>query len=618
MQASVHEHLAARMSAETNSSPLWRDLAQVLAHLQPRRKWQLLGVAALMILGAVAEVASLGAVVPFLALLADPSVATRNLVLGSVIERLRPWVGSDLVAGAAGLFVVFAVAAATIRLALARTSQRLIFSIGAEIGTDVYRRTLHQPYSTHVLRNSSEILAGITKVHLLVEGVLNPALQGAVSVLISLAIVGMLIAIDPFIALLAGGCFSALYLATTVVTRGKLAKNGSVIAGNENKKVQAIQEGLGAIRDIIIESNHDVYVARFSRLDREQRTAQANVAFLSVAPKYVIEALGMIFIVLIALATTRPGASGLSSTLPVLGALAIGAQKMLPHLQQVYQGWSHVNGNRTAMRHVLRLLEQPMPLELGVPSMLLKRGTVRGNEPLISLRHVGFRYAATDAPALNDVNLEIREGTCVGIVGRTGSGKTTLIDLILGLLAPTGGDLLVRGQALTDANRREWQSEIAHVPQHIYLADASIGENIAFGVPLHQIDWVRLRESARTAQLLAFVEGLPQQFDTAVGERGVRLSGGQRQRIGLARALYKNASVLVLDEATSALDEKTESAVLSALAESAPSKTILMITHRKSTLHMCDCLIHIEHGTARCEAGHAGPVHVAVAGRAGF
>jgi ATP-binding cassette subfamily B protein len=281
------------------------------------------------------------------------------------------------------------------------------------------------------------------------------------------------------------------------------------------------------------------------------------------------------------------------AVIPLLGALALGAQRLLPVLQQVYANWTSLKGFNADLVGVLALLNQQMPPQVQVAEPLSLREDIR-------LEGVHFRYGPEQPEVLRGLDLEIRRGERIGLIGSTGSGKSTTVDLLMGLLAPTAGRVLVDGVDLHDPAHPErlaaWRASIAHVPQSIYLADSSIAENIAFGVPRQQIDLVRLQQAATHAQIASFIDASPDGFDTFVGERGIRLSGGQRQRIGIARALYKQAQVLVFDEATSALDTGTEEAVMTAMNVLSQSLTLIMIAHRLSTVQDCDRVILLAEG----------------------
>ena len=277
----------------------------------------------------------------------------------------------------------------------------------------------------------------------------------------------------------------------------------------------------------------------------------------------------------------------------MLGAFAVGAQRLLPMVQQVYASWSQVTGSRVALQEVIDSLGPP-----GEEIVLPRPDSV---EPLpfrhtIRLEGVNYRYPSGEADAIVDVDLEIPRGSRIGLIGKSGSGKSTLVDLLMGLIQPATGRMLVDGQRLNAELEPRWQRQVAHVPQAIFLADMSVASNIAFGRPAGTIDLERVREAARDAELDDFIRSLPKGYDTQIGERGVRLSGGQRQRLGIARALYKRASLLVLDEATSALDDATESSVIGSIAALSSDLSIVMIAHRVTTLQSCDEIYEMRDG----------------------
>lgn len=574
---------------------LGKNLVRLFAHISQRRRWQLGGLLILMIVGAIAEMATLGAVVPFLALLADPRVAANYPLMQNALSLFGGSPESALLSSAI-LFGIIAVGAGLVRMLLMWVSLRISFGLGADIGGEVYRRTLYQPYSWHVSRNSSEILAGIDKVNTVVGEIISPLTQGAVAFALSVAILIMLIVINPQTALVAGVGFSVLYGVTTLTLNRLLVRNSKIVSENITHRVQAVLEGVGGIRDVLLDGTQPIYHRRFANFDYAMRRGQATKNLIGASPRYIIEASGMVLIVTLAywLAGSQDQLSG---AIPVLGALAIGAQKLLPQMQLVYYSWSSISGSRNQLDDVLELLDSPIPPEYATPLAVATtlKGHLETNSgiPLIALRNISFRYKPEAPEILSKINLEIHRGKRVGFIGKTGSGKSTLIDLIMGLLDPTAGQIEIDGQTLTERNRRVWQLRIAHVPQSIYLSDSSIAENIAFGLPATQIDFARVKLSAAKAQLADFIEALPEQYETQVGERGVRLSGGQRQRIGLARALYKQADVLFLDEATSALDDTTEKSVMAAINSLGNELTVLMIAHRVSTLHDCDQIVEL-------------------------
>lgn len=582
---------------------LTSSLVSLFSHLPRRRLWQLMGLLFLMFGSAFAEMATLGSVVPFLALLADPTVANKYPLLETVFS----WFGAEdgnVLLSAGLIFCVFTINAAMIRMFMMWSSMRFSYGLGADIGGEVYRSTLYQPYSWHVLQNSSEVLTGIDKVNSVVNGILTPLIQGIVAFAMVIGILVMLVIIDWQTAVIAGVGLTMMYAITTVALASKVKSNSQIISRNMSCRVQALQEGLGGIRDVLLDGTQPVYHLRFSEFDYAVRRAQASNVVISVLPKYMIEAAGMVLIVVIAY-WLSPRQGGLTGAVPVLGALAIGAQKLMPQMQLIYMAWSSVNGSRNQLEDVLKFLNNPFVRETSQEisrinhiknnaKKLQKVNTHNSHKPLIALRNVGFRYKLDTPNVLNNIDLEIYQSSRVGLIGKTGSGKSTLIDLIMALLKPTSGQIEIDGNVLNEHNYRAWQLRIAHVPQAIYLSDATIAENIAFGIPKGQIDMSRVKTASLKAQLSDFIENLPLKYLTDVGERGVRLSGGQRQRIGLARALYKQVDVLVLDEATSALDDVTEKSVMAAIKALGNELTVIMIAHRLTTLRDCDLVVHLD------------------------
>jgi ABC-type multidrug transport system fused ATPase/permease subunit len=565
-------------------------LRRLWQHLTVRRRRQMLLLAVMILLAGLAEIVSLGAVVPFLGILTSPA---RVMSHPSVAHFMRSWgIASPerLVLPFAAAFSLAAILAAAFRMLVLWISTRIAFSAGADLSLEVYRRTLYQPYWVHVASNSSEVISGITGKIADTVYVVSNLLTLSSSAIVMLFIVATLFAIDPLVASIAivgfGGCYGLI----TAMTRHRLRRAGQRISYEHTQVIKAIQEGLGGIRDVLLDGTQPVYSAIYRKADRSLRLAQGDVAFVGGSPRFVMEALGMVLIAGLAYGVSRR-AGGVAGALPTLGALALGAQRLLPLMQQAYSGWANVIGCQASLKEVLGLLDRPIAPELlsPMPKPLAFSREVR-------FSNVRFRYAPNGPWVLDDFNLTIPKGTRIGLVGSTGAGKSTALDLLMGLLMPTQGELLVDGEPVVGGRIRAWQNTIAHVPQSIFLADASLRENIAFGVPQSAIDLDRVKQAARRAQIAEFIESSPEGYDARVGERGIRLSGGQRQRIGIARALYKQASVLIFDEATSALDNATEQAVMDAIELLDRDLTILLIAHRLSTVRRCDCIVELGGG----------------------
>ena len=533
---------------------------------------------------------SLGAVLPFIGVLAAPELVLQYPFISEVAESWGIEAPEQLVLPLTVLFAVAALFAGIMRILVSWLSTRLTFATGAELSIEVYRRTLYQPYSVHVARSSSETISGITgKVGHTTLGVVLPLLTLISSSVLLVAIMTTLLIIDPVVASAATLGFGLSYAAITWLSRRRLSRNSTLIASEHTHVVKALQEGLGGIRDVLLHGLQPVYCEVYRHADRRWRLAQGENVFIAQSPKFVMEAVGMVLIACLALALSRqPG--GLAAALPVLGALALGAQRLLPVMQQGYNAWATIVGSQASFDDTVTLLDQPVAAELTrpVPRPLAFSSTIR-------FENVSFSYDA-GPEVLTDVELEIPKGARVGFVGGTGSGKSTLMDLLMGLLRPTSGAIVIDGEHLNQDRVRAWQQAIAHVPQNIFLADATLAQNVALGVPAEDIDYERVRVAASQAQIADFISEKAKGYEEIVGEQGVRLSGGQRQRIGIARALYRRASCLVLDEATSALDNATEQSVIEAIKGLDRELTVLMIAHRLSTVQHCDTIVELHNG----------------------
>ena len=422
----------------------------------------------------------------------------------------------------------------------------------------------------------------------MIGAVLMPVLTIISSIFLMVGIMTTLIVIDPTIALSSFVGFGLLYWSIVKFTKNHVRQNSTCIANESTQVIKHLQEGLGGIRDVLLDNTQQYYCRVYRKADLSLRHAQGNNFFIAGSPRYVMEPIGMILIAIMAYSMTQRS-DGLNGVVPVLGALALGAQRLLPALQQSYSAVINIKGEQQSMYDVLDLLEQPLPDMAAVSTPLDFKEEIR-------MENLGFRYEGGTPWVLRNINLTIPKGSRMGFIGTTGSGKSTLLDIVMGLLLPSEGNLVVDGQQLTGENRTGWQAHVAHVPQHIYLSDSTIEENIAFGVEKGKIDTERVKRAAQQAQISSSIEEWPDKYQTFVGERGVRLSGGQRQRIGIARALYKEANVIIFDEATSALDHKTESKFMKAVESLGMDLTILIVAHRLTTLAKCDQVIEIGEG----------------------
>ena len=576
------------------NQPIIQLLRRLWHHISQRRRHQFGLLLVLMILASFAEILSIGAVLPFLGMLTAPARVFVHPIAQPFVQALGLTEPKQLLLPLTAAFGLAAILAGAMRLVLLWASTRLSFATGADLSISIYRRTLYQPYAVHVARNSSEVINGIsTKANGVIYSIIVPTLTLISSSIMLSTILIALLAVDPVIAVSAFGGFGAIYGCIIRLTRKQLSIDSLRMARESSQVIKSLQEGLGGIRDVLIDGSQAAYCEIYRNADQPLRRAQGNSVFIGQSPRYAMEALGMLLIAVLAYSMAQQS-TGIGNAIPVLGALALGAQRLLPMLQQAYGSWTSIQGSHASLQDTLDLLDQPLPDYVDQPA----------TKPLpfqqqISLKQLSFRYSPQTPWVLKNLSITIVKGSRVGFIGVTGSGKSTLLDIVMGLLQPTIGEIEIDGQPITPGCHRAWQAHIAHVPQAIFLADSTIEENIAFGVPNDQIDHDRVHQAAQQAQMADIIETWPKQYQTFVGERGIRLSGGQRQRIGIARALYKQADVIIFDEATSSLDNNTEQAVMQAIEGLGEDITVLVIAHRLTTLENCTQIVELGNGGIR-------------------
>ena len=544
-----------------------------------------------MVLASMLEVMTIGAVIPFIGILSNPSNFFEKDQVDFFINIFGLKNSENLILIFSIIFCLLAFFSGAVRLYLLYSITRISFLTSADLSVDIYQRVLSQPYAIHVNRSSSEVIDGIaSKANAVTTSAILPVVNLLTAGMIFLTIVAALLYMEPILASIAIILFSTLYFLVIKFTKKQLAFNSHVIANQSPRVIRSLQEGLGGIREILISGSQNYYCEIYRSADLKLKGALGSNQFISAGPRYAIESFGIIFIGLIAYFLTKTS-SGFLGALPALGVLALGAQRILPNLQQIYGSWTSMKGAEVSLGEVLDLLDQPK-LNYGYQDL-----TRISFAKKIELSEVSFFYGNNDKIVLKNINLTINKGEKVGFIGVTGSGKSTLLDIIMGLFHPASGSISIDGIKLTEKNYRNWQLRISHVPQTIFMSDASVLENIAFGISLDQIDLNRAVYAAKLAQLHDVVMRMSDGYNTQIGEMGVRLSGGQRQRVGIARALYKESDVLILDEATSALDDYTEKAVVSGLDAEMGKKTILMIAHRISSLKNCDVIYEVQDGS---------------------
>ena len=571
---------------------LVKELKDLFSYLSHRRRVQFGLLIILMLLSSLSEMISLGAIFPFLSAISNPERLLNNPRLQSIFALFQIGTPKQLITSLAVGFVIAIFLANGLRLLTLNVRTRFAAALGADVSNQIYMKTLRQPYSFHVMHNSSDLMQTVTgDTGKLTNQILMPTITFVNNAFLVPSLIGALFLIDAKIALIAavflGSCYTIIYR-----TRQNLLKrNSKIISQAGKRRIKTVQEAIGGIRDVLLSHSQDFFEKSYCKSENALRQATATNAVISQSPTFVLEAIALSSIALLALILGRNG--DFSQAIPVLGSLALGAKRLLPALQELFSCVAKVQGSRASLTRVLVALQRPVKTLVHTDSVT----TPLPLEKEIRLDGIWFRYGEDTDWVLRDLNLTIAAKTTVAFVGSTGSGKSTTADLILGLLQPQKGRILVDDLPLEgDERLYQWQKNIAHVPQSIFLSDGSIADNIAFGIPSQQIDFEQVRKAARLAQIEEFIEGLPAKYETYVGERGIRLSGGQKQRIGIARALYGNASVIVFDEATSALDNATEKEVMAAIESLSHQFTIILIAHRLSTVEKCHRIFELSQG----------------------
>jgi ATP-binding cassette subfamily B protein len=572
----------------------YNKLTYFLRYLSSKRRKQLLLILILIVIASFAEIATVGMALPFLAVLTAPEDLYQNTLVQPLIKILELNSPQQLILPLTIIFIGAILFSGLTRIFLLYVMNNFEQSVGADLSVDIYRKTLYQSYSVHIKQNSSDIISGITsKSSTVIKGILAPILTLVSSIFILISVITMLIVIDAKVTLISFSIFLLVYWGIIKYTRQKIAINSRHIADKSSEMIKLANEGLSSIKDILIANNQEFYCELYRKSNKLFYQAIASNHFINTSPRFIIEAIGMTLVAIMAYTMTHQSGE-MTKIIPVLGALVIGSQRILPLIQQIYRSVTTINGSYSSFQDVLHLLGRPLPSYVNQPllSPILF-------EKYIRLKDVSFRYSINSPYVLKKINITISKGKCIGLVGKTGSGKSTLLNIIIGLLTPSKGSLLIDGNAVDVNNIHNWRLNIAHVPQDIFLSDGTIEENIAFGQHKSEIDRIKIKSVSRQAGIADVIEDLPKNYKTIVGERGVRFSGGQRQRIGIARALYRQVDVLILDEATNSLDIKTENSVINSINMLKGDMTILIIAHRIATLKNCDQIIELDNSDIR-------------------
>jgi ATP-binding cassette, subfamily B, bacterial PglK len=576
------------------------EVRKVFDLIEPEQRWRAAAVLLAMLVTALLQIAGVVSVMPFIGLVADPEIVHRNPWMTWGYAQLGVKNDQQFLL-VLGILAVFLLAFSNAFAAFSKwLSLRFVWDTHDRLSQRLLTKYLSEPYSFYLDRNTADLNKSLLgEVRGVIDQVLLPWMDVLAKAITVVVFVLLLVLVDPMLAVLSAGTLSGIYGVIYFAMRNKQRKLGLRREKAFGDRFRITGEAFGGIKDVKVLGSESYYLSRFREASRRYSQATTAHSIASELPRFALEtvAFGGIIVTIIYLLETR---ESLAHVLPVLALYALAGHRLIPALQSIFGSLNIIRFYFPAVA----TLHADLYRETVADSRLTARpdGPPLTDAPDISFEaeirahRVTFYYPNTIRAALKDISLVISSRKTIGLVGATGSGKTTFADLILGLFTPTGGEILIDGVPLTEDNLKSWKRNVGYVPQAIFLSDSTIAQNIAFGVPDDRVDRRAVERAARAAHLHEFIQGLPLGYDTVVGERGVRLSGGERQRIAIARALYRDPAVLVMDEATSALDGATEESVMQAIRGLSGEKTIILIAHRFATVRDCDVIYMFEDG----------------------
>jgi len=549
---------------------------------------------------ALAEIGSVTAIGVFMAVVANENVLNQTHFIGLIYQISGLDDRGEFIYFLGVIALIVLISTAMISMLTVRRAAFFSARVGQEIADSLYRYYMHQPWLFHAAGSSAELTKKIASESYLVSSqIIYPLMQINAKVMLTIFMVVGLLILNPLVVLMALAIFGCAYAVLYKMIRQRLVANGRKISELATQRYKLMAEGFGGIKDVLLLGRQADFVKRFQDSGSTlSKSLSANDA-LAMAPKYFMDMISFSSVILLVLYLTKNYEGDLGSILPMLALYALAGFKVLPGFQQIYHAVATIKASTPAFDSIKEDLKKSHAMDsarVGGHEGASVMEQISAFAQSIDFRNVTFTYPGKFLPALKSISFQIPANKSVGFVGATGSGKSTLVDLVMGLLAPDEGEILIDDIRLSPGNIRSWQNKIGLVSQSIFLSDASIKENVAFGIPLESIDTRRVLEVLALAHMDEFISELPDGIETRVGERGVQLSGGQRQRIGIARSLYHNPEILVFDEATSALDGITEKSIMEAINHFSGTKTIILIAHRFTTIQKCDVIYFLERG----------------------
>lgn len=557
-------------------------LFDLFKFLNKKRKFQIFLIFLLAIFSATTELITIGSLIPFVDIMIEP----KRLFNYSLLENLFTFYKMDdlenIMIFMTVIFVFLIIVSTLIKIFIAYFTIIIVHGIGHDLSVNIFKNTIYQPYQFHIDNNTSKTITNLSRGGASI-GILHLIVQSFVSLILSISIIFMLLYLDFKLTIIGGSALMFCYLLISIFFRRQLFLNSFQISQNQESRIKNIQESIGGIRETIIGNMYNLFLNNFRKIDWAMNKALIKNSAISILPSHLIMMIAMTSLTLLIFYKSF-GDGSLVDSLPIIGGLILGAQKLIPQLQIVYSSWSKAQGNYKIIEEVLIVLNK-------VKSNIKTKNSLIQKMPFnkeIRVKSLSYKYKNSKKNIFENVSFPIKKNHIIGISGSTGCGKSTLLDCIIGLLNPTNGSIEIDDVRLNKSNIQNWQKNISHVPQFIYLADLSVRENITFGLDHSKIDRKKLIESCKIAEIYDFIKSKKNGFNYIVGEKGGRLSGGQKQRIGIARALYLEKKLLILDESTNALDDNIEQKILKNLKKLRKDTTIIHITHKKNLIKHFD------------------------------